>query len=702
MAIISPHPDSDNRNLHYAVYIKTPWTGGWSGQWQYAPYFEPITATLAAAPTISTATFRMRYGSGKWEDMQEMIDGSLMQSYLYCYIQIRIRRGEDEIILWTGIIPTETFALLGQSGLVKTADQTIQAQGLEILLKNRLDGAWIKRGEGDVVWIDHVPAFNQRHEYGGNIIGNKSNSIETVPTLPGEPEEEDTYIFSTDNEVWYNFEIAEYLLAHYNYQNGPEFFLVGEEAIISALYDIIGVYDFSSVTVYDALNILISRGRGFGWSIEVMPDGDVYIVPFSLLDEDIILGDIIMPANPNKMSVDLWTEQEHIDVQITGSITNLYDRIVVQGARMKSCCSLCFGLSPPGLEKGWSNNEETAFKNAAKESAGYGSLNNDDKAARNDKFRAEDRFERVFTTFRIPHNWDWTVGGEIVNPGLDTMGELLLNTPSTYWNADKRFLNSLPFKVGVDYSGAEPVDNNPADSEPVFKRPFILVKDVDGNYQYAEKLKPYGAPNGPLPREMGISMRFNPQYLSAKNHWTSAEPGEFEDDIADIGVDYEDIEITVFLETDQVVQVVHVFNRFENQRTLIITIPDAELWYITPGTIIGVDENGASIVYGGTSNLLRDDRERLRIALNSAKVWYGRERNKIAITIKTIDPGIPIGTLVENVDIADVGAIGSVVTELHWDFQNRSTAIMTDFGELDIAGIYSQRLSRNKPIAIHA
>lgn len=530
--------------------------------------------------------------------------------------------------------------------------------------------------------------FNQRHEYGGNIIGNKSNSLET---------DKDTYIFSADNEIWYNYEIAEYLLAHYNYENGPEFFLVGDDAIIQALYDIIGVYDFSSMTVYDALNILISRGRGFGWKIEVMADGDVYIVPFSLLNEEMALGDILMPANPNKISVDLWTEQEHIDVQITGNITNLYDRIVVQGARMKSCCSLNFANG--GLEKGWSTAEETAYKDAAKNATGYGSLTNDEKAELNDKFRAEDRFKRVFTTFRIPHNWDWLIGSNKVSPWLDSTGELHLDTQSTYWNADKRFASSLPFKVGVDYGGATPIDKNPANSEPEFRSMFGLVKDADGKYQYADKYQ-HNPHFRPLSREMGVELAFNPRYLAAKNHWTDAEPGIFEELIEE-GIDYEDIIVTAFLETDQVVHVVHSFNFYENQRTLVITIPDVELWYITPGTIIGVDENGACIEYGGTSNLLRDDRDRLRVALNSAKAWYGKERNKIAITIKSIDPGIPIGTLIENVDIADMGAIGSVVTELHWDFQNHSTTIITDFGELDIAGIYSGRLSRNKPVRIH-
>lgn len=685
MAAIYPHIDLTQRNLHAAVYYKKAWTS----PWQPAPYFEPLAATLAAAPTISTASFRTHYGcEGFWEDKQEMADASVLEPYIYCYIQIRVRRGSDEIILWTGVVPTETFYLLGQSSLGKTADHIIQAQGLEILLKNRLDGAWVKPVGGsieDKKWIGHIPPFNQRHEFGGNIIGNRS-SVMT---------EELTHIFAEDGVPWDNLTITNHLLKYYQYENGPNFYLKGETEIIEALGGIIEVYDFSQRTVLDALNILISRNRGFGWVVSVSENDLVNIVPFSLLDENISLGDIVMPANSKKISLDLWLERMLGNVEITNDTAHVYDRIIVRGARMKSCCSLSFADS--SLEKGWTDAEETAFKAAASETEGYDALDDDEKAELNDKFRAEDRFERVFTTFRVPRDWDWKVNAgevqDIVNPLLDSTGELHTDEQAAYWNSDKRFANSLPFKVGFDYSGAEPVDNNPASAEPEFRRLFVLVEQTAGKHQYVEKLKPARADVRPLTREMAVSMGFNPRYLAAKNHWEGAEPGNWSDDIEEFGIDYEDIIVTAFLETDQVVQVEQVFYYGENQRTLIITIPDAELWYIVPGTIIGIDENGSLIPYGGTSNLLRDDRDRLRRALNAAVAWYGRQRNKAAITIKSIDPGIPIGTMIENIDVSAIGAAGSAVTSLHWDFQGRpaSTTIATDFGELDIAEIFYQK-----------
>ncbi|MDD5327409.1 MAG: hypothetical protein PHY02_06295 [Phycisphaerae bacterium] len=693
MAVAGISLDGVIQKARCAVYCKWIWTDPWI----LMPYIEPMTAARATAPTISTATFKMRYGSGKWEDMTDFTDGSNMQSYRYCYIQIRARRGENETLLWTGIIETETFKLLGQSG-AKKADQIIQAHGLEVLLKNRLDGAWVLSAgeEEQPKWINYIPVFNRQHEYGGNIMGNRSGMLAT---------EKLTYIFSAEGEVWDNYEIANYLIAHYQQGTGPDFGISGDEAVINALKGLKGVYKFSSMTVLDALNKLINRSRGFGWYVSVAKnyvgnDDFVDIVPFSMLDEDIKLGDIIMPANPKKVPVDLWTEQTHTTAEVTSSIVNTFDRIVVQGSRMKSCCTLSFDK---GLKKAWSDEEETAFKNACNETDGYDELGDDEQADKNDKFRAEDRFERVFTTFRIPHDWDWVVGSgedaEIVNPLLDTsVGMLNLEMQAPHWNADKRLAGTLPLKIGIDYSGSAPIDNNPDYAEPEYRCMFVLVKDTDGKYQYADRIAPYHARVRPLTREAAVEMRFNPQYLASKNHWTEAEPAKYEGVIELDGIDYEDIVVTAFLETDQVVQVEFSLGSFENPRTLVIDLPDCELWYIVPGTIIGIDENGDLIEYGvvtpSVPTLLRDDTERLFSALAAAVAWYGKQRNKIVITIKDIDAGIPIGTLIENVDVADVGAIGSVVTELRWDFQSRSvsTTIITDHGELDIAGIFSSNV----------
>ncbi len=749
------------------VYYK----GLWADEWIYAPYWEPVSAVDTAAPAIGSATFRLRYGKGTWEDLTEMLNTG-PKSLAYLYVQIRVRRNIGEVIIWTGVIPAQSFKLLGSrernGETVRTSDQTLRAHSLDWLLETRLDGAWVEPvGGGAPKWLGWMPAFNQRHKHGGNIVGNRSTDM-----VECEPGKGSTYIFAKDGETWDNWAIILYLLKHYQKNNGPVFDLGGTDEILDAMGKMSGIYDFNSMTLRGALNVLMNRSRGFTWTYkmgtrineEEEEVEHITIEPLSLLDEPISFGDVTMPASSQKISVAMW-EDPAINVNISEDISRTFDELVIRGARMKSCCSLRYedGL----LEAGWSAAEETAYKDAAKNTEGYGELEDDEKKKFNDKFRSADRFDRVFAAFRAPRDWDWLATDlskdppqlsiHIVNPRLDNTGEIgdLLNVVggpvdserAVYYNVDKRFLSFLPFLMGVDYSEDLPTDKNPTDAEPEFRRMFVLVKDPDGKYQYAEKLivadeddniKQSGANVRPLAREMGFEMQFRPAYMAAKNHWINGkegsawdsettyaagnisthnnvryrcvqshidqeppnetyweiadEPGVFTDKITTEGIDYEKIIATVFIETDQHVQMSHKFGNYENQRIKTIDIPDAELWYVTPDTIIDVDDNGDCILYGGDENILRDDRDRLRAALTAAIAWYGKRRNKINITIRNIDPAIPIGYMIEGGDVAGVGAAATPVTSISWNFGRRpSTVISTDFGELDIAGIFGGR-----------
>jgi len=674
-------------SLAMMVYYK--WL--WADAWTYAPYFQLLSMSKPAAPAIGTATLKLRYGSGFWEDAIAMLDGAELETYSYCYIQVRGRYKDMETILWTGLIPAESFTLLGRTTAASTVDQILQANSLDLLLDTRPAGAWVEPvGGGDPVWIDYLPTFNQRYKQGGPIIGNSSDT----PIDIGSALERDPFIFSADGMVWSNWDIMEYLLCSGQQDNGPLFDLGAKTEIGEMLNKIYNVYDFNSMTIRQALNILMSRSRGLSWTFNVAEDGHVEIVPFSLLDEPIKLGEITMPAAEKKVSIDLWTDSEQTEVNIVQDISNVYDKIIVRGARMKSCCS--FRFDEKTLEKAWTKKEETAFKDAAKKTADYGDLTEDGKAELNDKFRAADRFERVFTTVRVPRTWDWKTGlspKRLVNPLIEFTGEINLNKQAAKWNVDKYFLNWLPFQVGLDYSQGVPEDKNPTNAEPEFRRMFALVKDASDKFQYADKFEPAGASIRPLTREMGVCMCFRPAYLAAKNHWTQGtdEPGKYDYYIDEDGTDYETLVVTAFIETDQFVQLSYNLNNYENKRVLTISIPDAELWYIVPDTIIDIDENGTLIKYSAEApNIIRDDRDCLRAVLVAALSWYSKRRNKVTITTKAITPGIALGTMLENVDVAGIGAKGSVVTSIVWNMQSKSptTTIQTDFEALNIRSFF--------------
>jgi len=672
MAIVQPQPETLTREPNLSVYYKWAWTD----VWKYGPYLQPLNFSNSGAPALGIATLVYRWGSGKWEDAFPLTDGIEMETVAYLYLQIRCRRGEIELPLWTGVVPAESFNLLGRSGSVHTADQVIEAVGLDYILNNRLDGAWVEPvGGGDAVWLGYLPAFNQRFEHGANIADAKWNSGK------------DSYIFAAEGEPWSNYWILDYLLKHYQAANGPAFNLKISDEIKYALNQMIDVYDFSQATLRQAINTLLSRSRGLSWTYTVDAEGNVELVPFSLLANAIMLGDIILPANSNQMPYDPWGDPTQMNVEVSQDTGPVYDKIIVRGAKIKSCCTVKF--EDETLEKGWTDSEEDIFKAAAKDTAGYNDLTDEEKRELNDNFRDTDRFHRVFTTFRVPRNWNWKTGTtpeRIVNPLLDAAtGEIDKDNNAPYWNVDKRFANTLPLQVGTDYTGTIPINRNPSDSEPEFRRMFALLKDTDGKYQYAEKIE---ASVRPLVREMGVEVRFKPPYLLAKGHWDveEDEPGIFTEDIEEFGRDYEDVLVTGFIITDQYLQVSYQFTRsHENIKTLIIDVPDAELWYLVKDTVIDVDENGDLIKYSG-EELLRDDTARLRAILNAACVWYGFQHNKVTITSKVLETGIPIGVMLKGLDVTRVGASSSVVTSVKWDYQSvpATTVISTDFAELDI------------------
>ena len=676
------NPFEDYSNMRPLVYYK--WR--WSEPWKYAPNWEPLSGSWKAAPQSGSAMFQIRYGSGWDAGYWPLENNFILPSYTYCYVQIRGLWYGWEYIIWTGVIPVEHFSLLGRSGSTYSADQIIEAYGLDWLLESRLEGAIVQPvGGGDRRWIDHLPTFNKRHEYGGPIIGNASYY------WYGDTH---SFIFADDGYAWTNWDILEYLLYNYQPDIGPFFRLSAPGEIVDALLGTVGVYDFNNMTLRQAVNILLSPARGLSWTYFTDWLGGVTLVPFSLLAESINFGGFVMPGNYNRTSIDLWNRKEMEPPVITSDIRSTYDAVVVRGEKMKSCFTIYF--FDGSLQKAWSDAEETAYKNAAENTPDYSKLLEGEKAELNDKFRSTDKFSRVFTTFRIPRNWDWTVldAKYIVNPRIDNNGKLT-NEQANYWNVDKRILNSLPFLAGWDYTGWNPVDNTAEGAEPEFQKLLVTYFGDNYKYQLVDTLKPYGASIRPLEREMAIEIKFSPAYLAAKNHMSGMEPGMYDGDMLTDGVDYVFLLATVFLETDQLVQVWYNLNNFENKRILEIDIPHAELWYVEPSTIIGVDANGDPQFYNGPGNI-KDDTDLLQAVLAAALAWYGRRHNKVSLRSKVLCPGLEVGTLIDNLDVSGIGAMGTVVTEVNWDFRNMTTSVSTDFAEPEIERIFELKKSRGR------
>ena len=691
---------------YYFVYLKTTWSSGWT----YCPNVEPISCYRAVAPQVSTAKLRYRYGSGQWESGQAMTDGEQINIDVAKYCKITIADNtyrDNEKTIFIGEIPASQIDLLGYENNVKTADQILSAVGLEYLLETRLEKSWvIPVGGGTVTQIERLPAFNWRSVNGG-ILGNRSEDKNTFEVVGDDSFS--TYVFAVDDTdlddspAWTCRDVIEYVVGHYQLpvgMGGPRFKLVMSQRVSESLDQLSGVYDLAGYTTRQALNVLVNRSRGFAWFVEYDNNTDnVSIFIVSMLTEDITVGDVTIPAHDpgDAVLLDLWNDELFATARIDVDDSQLFDKIIVRGANMKVCGT--FRKSAGELVAAWTTAEQAEFLDAAKNVTGYGSLNNTEKAKLNDKYRATDKFSKVFTTYRVPRSWEWTLNSEKATPKWNPYTGLLeTDTNAGYWNADKRFLPMIPFRDGFDYSGSSPTDDNPDQTEAEFRRPFAVAQDSDSKYVYLDKLITTPAMVRVLQTEPGVEIKFRPQYLFAGTSW-SGEVGLWTADLSEYGMSDANLQLTAMLETDQPFQLFHIIKQTEKMRTKVIDLPAAELWYIVPGTVVDINDAGSLVSYGGTGEI-RNDIDQLKAIISAAAAWYGRRRQKVSVKCDNIQWMIRIGQLLKHVDISDQygDETGSVVTGISYNFQQPkpSMSIITDHAELDFAGIYSGAVSSSR------
>jgi len=115
----------------------------------------------------------------------------------------------------------------------------------------------------------------------------------------------------------------------------------------------------------------------------------------------------------------------------------------------------------------------------------------------------------------------------------------------------------------------------------------------------------------------------------------------------------------------------------------MIQDPDAEAWYIVPGTVIDVVD-GALVRHDG--GWVRDDSPRLRQKAVFAAAWYATPRATLAYEFDTIGVGFPCGVMVSGVNGPEgFTNIGTVVTQRTWTFSGTGckTTVTTGFSDID-------------------
>lgn len=626
----------------FSVEIK----GRWGDSWRVVNYLRPLTASVSISPSIPVATFLYTYGDIKRED-SNVFNWVSPIDIANNYVRILSHGSNGQQVLFVGILTDDHFEVHGAT-TDPQGNQTITAYGLEHLLdRTAVYGALTDNG-----WIDWMPTFNDRDQWGGLLQGNRSTANGWNSA------------FSTDGEEWTYLDIILYMLQNHS----PSGLNIG----ISGAYDVLdslkGRFNFDGLTLRQVLDKLIDRRRGLGWMVW-SNGGDVNIYIFSVFDEGVSVGGVYYPGNPEQIDLALDDLIDIESAEIGVNQSQLYDTIVVQGQRVKTCFSASFADGT--LQAAWSGSEETSYKNIIAADGKTGDI-----------LRSADDYTAVYQRFIVPDSWNWFAGNGIGGyggnavPSFDNFAYPDYSTPGPYSGRPRPLLRALPLTRvdGIDYDNYLP--------------PVAIIKHTDDQGADAyypidqlDKIKKSPASLRMLDGDMGLEIRGKINHSFGKNSFDSATngPTEHEPDF-----DYNDLICTVAVESDVRPKViVELGGETEVNRTLVINVYDAEFWYITPGTVEGVSDGQVVHHSGGVT---RDDTEKLRNIAAMAAAWYGKYRGTVRLTVKDVVTSMLPGALIVSASSSwQNEPVSTVISRVTYDFTGAKTTIETGFAELDFS-----------------
>lgn len=705
-----------NTHQTHAVYVRQHWKDSWVA----VPYLYADSFTRCMAPAMPTAQLAYRYGDILRPGTTAFAEFDSLP-YLGWYVKIVLQQGAGTALEWYGVIIDSSKMPQGVSRTDtnapnKAGEQQLTAIGLEYLLDRQPiltseceDGAGQKTINRPLTFnpIRHLGSGFRDKSYEGNAsyyAGSAGGgAVIFAETLT-----------SAAAKSWTARGVVEYMLGYQAPKDGngvdviPFTLDTSANALTGLEFEVRDFRIAERETVFRVLNRLIARHRGLGWSLTVVADVVVVTVHSFAVDRVSIPASnngaaSVLPANANKTAWNFDADALIHNPQQAESVTQVFDQVLIRGARRGSIFTL--STDSGTLVKDWSSAQETAYMAGASGIAGYASLNLHEKQRLHILTRSLDKLKRVYRYFRLKSSWDGKdAAGNVVCP------DLLTPTVSVkFWQPGLRFAKFLPLFNDHDYSGSKIGDgtvtnNTPTGAIAEYLRPVVAIHDTDGYWWPAEGL------NDAAPIELlnptattawafhtqmqdetaGIVLALagHGQHAIAKNYFT---PHDTADNYTAAVIDYSNsIFATVFVEFDE-----YLISKYPDDpvtpdgdavRRLILDMPDLRLDYVAPGTLIGIDESGATITSDG--GYVRDDRDMATAFATLAWQWYGAARKTLNLTRHSLilATGIDVGTMVTTIG-TDPETINTVVTRIVFDTRQGTANYLTQFAEFDLSGL---------------
>jgi hypothetical protein len=722
----------------------------WADPWVARPELQCTSCTFTAQPSTSSAVFRHRYGvRAEWGSLGTALRPKLSinpRSYVRVTITPTPGMPGSSPVYWYGIWKHAT-----DRGLV----QQIPAVGLDGLLNfTRVTNAKYVDMFGTIRDAGRGLTFNA----GGKPNRTKAKRpVNASNAYLFEENPEQAVFWSTRDIVEYLIEanpptdkdgniiltfslLNKDVLPNFDQPEIPSH----DRDVLTVLRSLITRQRLIGFTV-SAVDLAASGG--------LPAVAAAYVNCFTFTEKTITLKDDdgnTVGLIPENLSVFAYDIQRDTTAKASLSIDaqHVADKVTVLGGNRVSVCSLSY--DDISLKEGWEFDEQADHKLAARLAPDYPvDAEVREQEQRNKEARSSDRLKHVFATFKVFEWWeqeafdgfgdgtaypialedDGTTQFRIMQSNLFPLRELPLLRGYDYEKdiiKDNETLKTsghrgrkvgkapfypLPMLVAIrvpTYKDGERDDYDPNDPEK-YPRKYVYIDQV-GKVADLE-IEDYddgvlGTYKPPIARQWSGRVRvlrdvpgFEIDVVGAEQHILGkVEYAGHPDEMKGMW-SWKDMIATVAFEELRRAQIEWPetpasVGEFLNE--IVIDVGrNYQLVYVTPNTVVGIDETTGDLIRS-TGGYLQDDRPLLRTIAQRAYEWYKVPRYALNFSTSFIDGRLAIGQYVKSIRrLGVVEPVGSVITQLTFAFPvvNSETPpqpkvfLRTAFGELDAARV---------------
>lgn len=725
-------------NLHTAAAPAVPDDESWTAQ----PHLIPMQFSEGAAPTLPTLTFRWEFGSMN-RAHRTTPDGTLDYrepvSLQYQYVLLK---RDDDSKHWIGFIRDEgvvewAYEDDGEGGLrVTGGTQTFTAYGLEYFLgRQQISGSSSRQADRST----RPFAYNAGSGDGRDVDQAKRANRQPPEDAEADPYDPLEFSFETDAVEWTAAAIVKHLLAEQCPRDqddvaAPITYYLDENAIpyLNWFKPTVRVEGRSLLQVLDEV---ISRRRGLVWwfTTGVADDELVGVISVTSMNDAALTmpEDEELPAAASQVTLDDPSVYPLLTApQISRDGSRRYHSVRVRGARRTATFSAYGAAVDTGvggyvfthdidsrIEGAWSTDDQEDYElGVSLTDPDYGTLLDEEKQTRNDKFRQASRFERVWQYFSVD-----AVGN--LSPIINQQtGSITGYIPITSRRV-ARVQRLTAMRVGVDYADATaPVANGTIENGEEFVRPFALaylpkaanflcltLGDDDAGWRRLHDLHshaelgydtgatsedayerkfPFGGELTPIAGEPGFILNLHgtmPHALNA-GYIGTLEPSKYGDE----GLAWTGLLVTVTCEWDCYCEAVWpvVPPDASPIEELLIQVGDrARFDWLAEGTVFDLTRNG-DIRQVATAGAIRDDRKLCEQIAKLAHNWYSSDRAQVLLTFTGGEQPFEVGDLLTTIGTGAVQqTVNATVSQIAYDLERGGIQVNCGYPEVDFGSL---------------